>query len=673
MPTIRKLPVGLVNKIAAGEVIERPASVVKELLENSIDAGAGSVEVSIEGGGIDLIRITDNGCGIAPEQLPLAIAPHATSKLPNDDDLFDVRTLGFRGEALASIAEISHMTIRSRTADSDSAFVLGVKGGEPEPVQPTSGPIGTTIEIRHLFFNTPVRRKFMKSAQTEMGHVVEAFTRIALAYPHVHLVLNNGSKTLYDLPPTERWSERIRKFFGDEVADALISIDQKDERVSIRGYVADPSVSRSNNRMQYLFLNGRYIRDRALQHSLGEAYRGLLMVGRMPVCFLHIDIDPKTVDVNVHPTKVEVRFEDSGAIYSRLLAGLRNKFLNSDLVARVRIPGSSPDPSVPTDIPVPISAGRGIPNPNELLDWAKTTTAALPNRVPDFRPFSSEGRAVGSVAALQSAHSSRPIASDDPFFAPSLPIVAPGAVAPVGIATGNWNAIPSASPTPPNAVAWSADQPVALMDDDTSVVAMRADAAHSIDGSKPHVGFQIQNRYIITEDDEGMAIIDQHALHERILYEQIKNKVLAKTLDVQRLLVPETITLSAAETALALEYQDVLREIGIEIEPFGGDTLLISSYPAMLRGISPGEVLRQVLDPLMSGGKKPDVRNLLDEIMNMVACKAAVKAGDRLSSDEISSLLSQRHLYHDTHHCPHGRPTALFFSREQLDKMFKRT
>lgn len=665
MPTIRKLPVGLVNKIAAGEVIERPASVVKELLENSIDAGAGSIEVSIEGGGIDLIRITDNGCGIPPEQLPLAIAPHATSKLPNDDDLFDVRTLGFRGEALASIAEISHMTIRSRTANSDSAFVLSVKGGESEPVQPTSGPIGTTMEIRHLFFNTPVRRKFMKSAQTEMGHVIEAFTRIALAYPHVHLVLGNGSRTLYDLPPTERWSERIRKFFGDEVADALISIDQKDERVSIRGYVADPSVSRSNNRMQYLFLNGRYIRDRALQHSLGEAYRGLLMVGRMPVCFLHIDIDPKTVDVNVHPTKVEVRFEDSGAIYSRLLSGLRNKFLNSDLVARVRMPASSadtPDASVPAGIPIPVAVGRGIPNPNELLDWAKTTSAALPNQVPDFRPFSTEGRGIGTAATLGAAHVSRPLASDDPFFAPSLPTVAPVA----------WDAPPSASP-PSSAVAWSADQPVAIMDDESSGVVVRADAAHSIDGSKPHIGFQIQNRYIITEDEEGMAIIDQHALHERILYEQIKNKVLAKTLDVQRLLVPETITLSGAETAMALEYQEVLREIGIEIEPFGGDTLLISSYPAILRGISPGEMLRQVLDPLMNGGKKPDVRSLLDEIMNMVACKAAVKAGDRLSSDEISSLLSQRHLYHDTHHCPHGRPTALFFSREQLDKMFKRT
>lgn len=666
MPTIRKLPVGLVNKIAAGEVIERPASVVKELLENSIDAGAGSVEVSIEGGGIDLIRITDNGCGIAPEQLPLAIAPHATSKLPHDDDLFDVRTLGFRGEALASIAEISHMSIRSRTTDSDSASILSIKGGEAETVQPTSGPVGTTIEIRHLFFNTPVRRKFMKSAQTEMGHVVEAFTRIALAYPHVHLVLTNGSRTLYDLPPTERWSERIRKFFGDEVADALIAIDQKDERVSIRGYVADPSVSRSNNRMQYLFLNGRYIRDRALQHSLGEAYRGLLMVGRMPVCFLHIDIDPKTVDVNVHPTKVEVRFEDSGAIYSRLLSGLRNKFLNSDLVARVRTPNSTSEQMQPTPadgLPVPLATGRGIPHSNELLDWAKTTTNALPSRVPEFRPFSPN---------------SRPQSVDDPFFAPSLPTVAPNP----------WPASPSAADLPTTAVAWSADRPVALMDDEvqssefyTSIAPSHRNTAIdksaidecAIEGAKANVGFQIHNRYLITEDEQGMVIIDQHALHERILYEQIKNKVLSKSLDVQRLLVPETITLSAADTAMALEFQDVLREIGMDIEPFGGDTLLISSYPAMLQGISPGEMLRQVLDPLMSGGKKPDVRNLLDELMNMVACKAAVKAGDRLSSEEISSLLSQRHLYHDTHHCPHGRPTALFFSRDQLDKMFKRT
>lgn len=385
------------------------------------------------------------------------------------------------------------------------------------------------------------------------------------------------------------------------------------------------------------------------------------MVGRMPVCFLHIDIDPKTVDVNVHPTKVEVRFEDSGAIYSRLLSGLRTKFLNSDLVARVRTSDSTShqvDSTAADGLPVPLAAGRGIPNPNELLDWAKTTTNALPSRVPEFRPFSPTSRA-------QSL--------DDPFFGPSLPTVAPTP----------WSTSSTGSDLPPTAVVWSADRPVALMDDETEAIDSDAPLApsyansaidkSSIDGTKANIGFQIHNRYLITEDEQGMVIIDQHALHERILYEQIKNKVLAKTLDVQRLLVPETITLSAAETAMALEFQDVLREIGIDIEPFGGDTLLVSSYPAMLQGISPGEMLRQVLDPLMSGGKKPDVRNLLDELMNMVACKAAIKAGDRLTSDEISSLLSQRHLYHDTHHCPHGRPTALFFSREQLDKMFKRT
>jgi DNA mismatch repair protein MutL len=651
MPTIRKLPVGLVNKIAAGEVIERPASVVKELLENSIDAGASHVEISVEGGGLDLIRISDNGCGIDAAQLELAIAPHATSKLSSDDDLFDVRTLGFRGEALASIAEVSHMSLRSRTAQSDSAYELMVKGGVQEPVRPTSGPVGTTIEIRHLFFNTPVRRKFMKSAQTEMGHVIEAFTRVALAYPSVHMVLQSGSRSVHDLPPTERWSERIRKFFGDEVADALISIDQRDEKVAIHGYVCDPSVSRSNNRMQYLFLNGRHIRDKALQHALGEAYRGLMMVGRMPVCFLHVVLDPKTVDVNVHPTKVEVRFEDSGAIYSRLLSGLRTKFLKSDMMATAKTTTEPILPSAPSFHPLaPIGSDEKGPesNQNGLLDWAKSTAmATLSRSTPDFRPYPDAfSRAIPAAT--------RPVGLDDPFFVPA-------SSADIGSSL--------ASSTNPR------DMPLGGSDSHSAPRAdtvHRVDVSHEIDGSKKHLGFQLHNRYLITEHDDGMAIIDQHALHERVLFEQIKSKVLNKALDVQQLLVPETISLPAPEAALVHEYRELLLEIGISIEPFGGDTFLIQSYPAMLKGVSPAEVLRQVLDPLLSGGKKPDVRNLLDEMMNMMACKAAIKAGDKLSDEEITELLKQRELYQDTHHCPHGRPTALFFSRDQLDKMFKR-
>lgn len=666
MPTIRQLPIGLVNKIAAGEVIERPASVVKEMLENSIDAGATHVELSVEGGGIELIRISDNGCGIPSDQLDLAVAPHATSKLQSSDDLFDVKTLGFRGEALASIAEISHLTLRSRTRECDSGFELCVKGGEKEPIRPCSAPVGTTIEIRHLFFNTPVRRKFMKTSQTEMGHVTEAFTRIALAYPHVHMVLTNNERVLHDLLPTERWSERIRTFFGDEVADSLIAIDQRDERVGIHGYVTDPSVSRSNNRMQYLFLNGRYIRDKSLQHALGEAYRGLLMVGRMPVCFLHVQVDPKTVDVNVHPTKVEVRFEDSGAIYTRLLHSLRHKFLNSDLVAKVRTPTASPSmaPTL-TDNLAPIATSHHVSNEgrdSNLLHWAKSNAAVA---VPDFRPFDGSGAMGFGSTSLPTAV--RPVARmDDPFYSPEPSHLGMPALALQRHAQPAGGGGQSATLEP-----WLADHEANESAATTPV--QHFASSGSIAGSHKQLGFQIHNRYLVTEDEAGMVLIDQHALHERILYEQVKTKVMSRSLERQRLLVPETVTLSANEAAAAIESRETLAEIGIEVEPFGGDTVLVTSYPAMLAKMQPAEMLRQVLEPLMAGGKKPDARDLLDELMNMIACKAAVKAGDRLSPDEITALLEQRHCYQDTHHCPHGRPTALFFSREQLDKMFKRT
>jgi DNA mismatch repair protein MutL len=638
MPIIRQLPVSLVNKIAAGEVIERPASVVKEMLENSVDAGATLIEVLVEGGGTDLIRISDNGCGIEPEQLELALAPHATSKLKDSEDLFDVRTLGFRGEALASIAEISHMTLRSRVASSDSGYELRAQGSEREPIKPCAMDIGTTIEVRHLFFNTPVRRKFMKTPSTEMGHVVEAFTRVALAFPHVHMILCSNDRVQYDLPQTSRWADRIRAFFGDEVADSLISVEHQDEKVKVRGYVADPSLSRSNNRMQYLFLNGRYIRDRALQHALSEAYRGLLMVGRMPVCFLQMEIDPKTVDVNVHPTKVEVRFEDSGAIYSRLLHTIRHRFLTSNLVAKARDVGIDPQaaqlpaPTIgPANSPSIAAAGSNT----ALMDWARSQQS-----VPDFRPFPSSGF------------------SNDPFR--SEPIIA----SPASMAPTAWTnpASPTQAPVTPNA-----DPLLEAIDFST-----KRSSDQDLMGSSRAVGFQIHNRYLITQDEAGMVIIDQHALHERILFEQIKTKVLSKSLDRQRMLVPATVQLTSAEAAMAIDSKEMLAEIGFEVESFGGDTIVLNAYPSILSMRSPEEMLKQVLEALMSGGKKVNAQDVLDELMNMMACKAAIKAGDRLSDPEITALLEQRHLYHDTHHCPHGRPTALFFSREQLDKMFKR-
>lgn len=675
MPTIRQLPTSIINKIAAGEVIERPASVVKEMLENSVDAGSTRIELSVEKGGVDLIRIADNGCGIDSDQLLLAIAPHATSKLQTADDLFDVHTLGFRGEALASIAEISHLIIRSRPLEAQSGAEIVVRGGTQEGPAPCAAPQGTTIEVRHLFFNTPVRRKFLKSPQTEMGHVTEQFTRIALAFPQIHMILNSGDRTVYDLPPCERWSERIRVFFGDEVGDALIPVDNQDGEIHLRGYVADPSVSRSNNRLQYLFLNGRCIRDRSLQHALSEAYRGLLMVGRFPICFLRLDMPTGEVDVNVHPTKSEVRFADGGRIYGQMLRTIRHKFLSTDLTARVGSPTPSPaaEPTPwdgsSTTSSLPPAEARPIQTPNGLLQWSKADTA-------EFKPFPNIGPSFRSNDAIPAPRPSGSSFSRDPFQMVPPPSREPG---PVGMP---WQA---SSPVDASAATLerheneeiipSAMTSMASTAEPTSMTTpshVRIDTHAMMTPQGSHLGFQIHNRYLVTEDENGMVVVDQHALHERIMYEQIREKVLSKQLESQRLLVPEPVTLTAAEAAMVIQSAPLLKEIGIEVEPFGGDTVLITAYPAMLSNISPSEMLRQILDPMMNSGKNPDPRDLLDSLLHMISCKAAIKAGDRLTSEEITSLLEQRHLFADTHHCPHGRPTALFFSRDQLDKMFKR-
>ncbi|MGN6135543.1 MAG: DNA mismatch repair endonuclease MutL [Aureliella sp.] len=682
MPTIRQLSPSIINKIAAGEVIERPASVVKELLENSIDAGATRIELAIESGGLDLMRISDNGCGIASDELPLAVASHATSKLVTADDLFDVHSLGFRGEALASIAEISHLVLRSRVASEEAGAELQVRGGAAEPIVPVGMAVGTVIEVRHLFFNTPVRRKFLRAPQTEASHVVEAFTRIALAYPHVHMTLQSGTRQLFDLPSTHNIVERIAKFFGNEIADALISVESESDGIRLHGFVTDPAVSRSNNRMQYLFLNGRHIRDRSLQHALGEAYRGLLMVGRFPVCFLRLEMPPQLVDVNVHPTTLEVRFQDGGKIYSQLLQTLRHRFLSTDLTARVRMGDrGAPQPTgVDAAYGPPVSrddarweahaqrvtAGLGA-NPPAAAGWpgqaersgaAGATTARLPltHSVPEFRPFPAASPLGGLAAAGQS---------------PALP---EGATMWNGDLSSDAAALfptdEAASPASSTAPTQAGRAPLPTTQEEEIV---RGEPGHAQGPVASHLGFQIHNRYLVTQDDHGMVVVDQHALHERILYEQLRTKLEQGKLESQQLLVPEPLDLTPAEAAAALDSRELLSRIGIEVEPFGGDTVLMTSYPAMLANMRPAEMLRQVLQPLMEGGKEPSARDLLDDLLNMIACKAAIKAGDRLTPDEITSLLEQRYHYQDTHHCPHGRPTALFFSREQLDKLFKRT
>lgn len=630
MNDILQLPPSVVNKIAAGEVIERPASAVKELMENAIDAGATRIDVSVEQGGLDLVRVSDDGCGIVADQLPLAVASHATSKIRNADDLFRVGTLGFRGEALASIAEISRLILRSRTRDAQAGAQLEIAGGQSSGVGPCGCAVGTTVEIRQLFYNTPVRRKFLRTTQTEMGHVGEAFTRVALANPHVHCTLKHNDRSVYDLPAAGDLRGRIAAFFGHDLAADLIAVASSDDAVRLGGYVASPSHSRANARLQYLFLNGRAIRDRSLQHALGEAYRGLLLSGRYPIAFLRIEMPADLVDVNVHPTKLEVRFQDSGRIYSQLLGTLRSKFLTTDLTARLQ-------PIAESEAAAAVDPARAEQMRRELVDWAKGQLAGF--------DAPADTAAHGETALLRQAS----------FEASAAPPRGPLELATLD---RRWEGVGK-----------SRDE-----DDEPRERALehRLDAALAA-SPRPPAALQLHNRYLITECDDGMVVIDQHALHERILYEHLREKVLSGALESQALLVPEPVDLSPTEAAAALEARDLLGQLGLGVEPFGGDTLLISSYPAMLSNFRPAEVLRDLVDQLLSGGKHPDRRDVLDSLLHMISCKAAIKAGDRLSGEEISALLEQRHLARDTHHCPHGRPTALFFSRDELDKQFKRT
>ncbi|MGA7698159.1 MAG: DNA mismatch repair endonuclease MutL [Thermoguttaceae bacterium] len=645
MPSIHQLSPSLINKIAAGEVIERPASVVKELMENAIDAGATRIDVAVRQGGLEMVRVVDNGGGIPIDELPLALASHATSKLAEADDLFRVGTLGFRGEALASIAEVSRLVLRSRTPQSQSGGEIEATGGTIGPVAPCGCPPGTTIEVHNLFFNTPVRRKFLRTTATEFGHVNEAFTRIALAASQVHFTLRHNDKPVFDLAAGEGWLDRIGLFFGRELAESLIWVESVEDDVAISGYAAHPSQSRSHNRMQYFFLNGRCIRDRALQHALGEAYRGLMMVGRQPIAFLTMAMPPELVDVNVHPTKLEVRVQDAGRLYSQLLATLRGKFLTTDLSTHVHTAGDHlPSPfgrgaggegSTPDDDPSGgHDAAQTVQLRQQLVDWAK-------GKVESWGRGGDAERLAAASTRRESVDNGRgPTARGEPPTTARAPLDlrridrpwSPGG-------DGGATAAPTGAIQPP----------------------IQRGAA-----------LQVHNRYLVTESEEGVTIIDQHALHERILYEQLKQRVTAGAIETQNLLVPEAVDLSPAETSAALEHRQLLAELGVKIEPFGGNTLLLAGYPAMLANISPIEVLRALLERILAEGKQPDRRDLLDELLHTIACKAAIKAGDRLAPEEITALLEQRHLVVDAHHCPHGRPTALVFTREELDKQFKR-
>lgn len=682
MPRIQQLSVSVINKIAAGEVIERPASVVKELLENSVDALATRIDVEVVNGGSELIRIVDDGEGIHPDDLLLSVSSHATSKIRNADDLFGVQTMGFRGEALASVAEVSRLRIRSRQADQDHGRELVVTLGEVGSPRECGCPHGTQIEIRNLFENTPVRRKFLKTVSTEFSHVSEQFTRIALANPRLHMVLRHNDKQVMELPASSGLLDRLQLFFGNEIADELIAVESTVSGVRMWGYVGHPNTSKSTRKMQYLFLNGRWITDRSLLHALTEAYRGLLMVGRQPVAFLFIELSPDRVDVNVHPTKVEVRFQDSQQLFRQLLSMIRSKFLSMDLQSSLRLP-AAPTTAVGTlngfTQPVSQQSDRRRELQNEFSNWAAdriggngygahnegSTTALASPRAAVLKPEIREPWEIGHSREAVVAEVAAQTIDPDPdceieqhTFPHSLP------------AEEQQSGESTATSFEAETVATCTDAARSVTDVETTSIQSREAAFGAARA------MQVHDCYLIVETAEGVTVFDQHALHERIMYEHLRTRVLAGAVESQRLLVPQAIEVTSKEAAILLEQTESLERAGLGIEDFGNGTLIVTRYPAMLRKVDLQELVGELIEKLEQGGsaavQSSPRRDILDELLHMMSCKAAVKAGQRLSQEEIESLLTQRHLVDDAHHCPHGRPTALSLSRMDLDRQFGR-
>lgn len=674
MGTIRKLSAGMINKIAAGEVIERPASVVKELVENGLDAGATRIEIAIEKAGRERIAVVDNGRGIASDELELALSPHATSKIAETDDLFTIESFGFRGEALASIAEISQLTLQSRPEGALEGAMLRTNGPAPEPVTPCGMAKGTAIEVRNLFFNTPVRRKYLKSDSTEFGHISDAVIRLAIPNRSVHFILRHNGKISLDLPPTERIGERIGKIFGGNISARLISVNHQADGVRIYGYVGHPDLSRSNASMQYLFMNRRYIRDKALQHALAQGYRGLMTAGRYPVAFLMIELASDRVDVNVHPTKMEVRFLEPQRIYSGFLSAIREKFLQTDLRSRPALDsadnvcddnpfGSANDSSPQSGL----DSGQSERVRQSTLDWARHGVTNLSGSRP--RP---SGPSLGSHGA-GSPPAFKPFSYSSDFDSSTPKRESVGAGFEPDDNLGDMGSLGKNS---------ELDVPTSPRTFESVWSELRCESQNRDNGEFRQCGLaqgemrplvQIHRKYLVFQTETGMALVDQHALHERILYERIKRQMTAGELAVQRLLVPETVDLGPIEAACALENRALFADFGLLIEPFGGNTVLISGYPAIFSRLSATEIFLTLLPIVAQKQGASDRTDLLEAMMHQTACKAAVKGGDALGAEAMGELLRLADEELHTDHCPHGRPTTLLFTIAEIDKMFKRT
>jgi DNA mismatch repair protein MutL len=592
---IQPLPDQLISQIAAGEVIERPAAVVKELLENALDAGATQITVRLEQGGVKRIAITDNGRGIAHEQLPLALARHATSKIASLSDLENVVTLGFRGEALASIASVAQLTLTSRTADASHAWEINGSptGASTGSVTPSSGAPGTTVDVQDLYFNTPARRKFLKSEQTEFGHCAEVVRRIALARPDVAFSLSHNGKTI-DHWNISEVAKRSAYILGDEFASARLALEEIAGPLRLHGFVGLPTAARARADAQYFYVNSRFVRDKLLTHAVRAAYEDVLHGDRYPSYVLGLDLDPALVDVNVHPSKIEVRFRDSRAVHQFVFHAVSRALAQTSATAF----GAAPAP---------------VPSPSGALPWIREQQQA------SFGAQLSTGIGVAQTTANYGALFSR-----------------------------------QAAPT---------------------ISEMRSLAAQQDEQDDHPLGFalaQLHGVFILAQNAKGLVLVDMHAAHERILYEQLKNSLDDNAMQVQPLLIPVTFHADAVEVGTAEENQVTLRALGFDIGTLSPTTLAVRAVPALLRNADAQTLARDVLRDVREFGGSRVLVERRNQLLGTLACHTAVRANRALTVPEMNALLRQMEATERADQCNHGRPTWVQLALSDLDKLFLR-
>lgn len=640
---IQPLPDQLISQIAAGEVVERPASVVKELLENAMDAGATTLRIVLEEGGVKRISITDDGCGIPPAELPLALMRHATSKIRSLEELEAVATLGFRGEALASIASVAEMSITSRTADVAHATKIDATTGA---LSPAAGAVGTTIEVRELYFNTPARRKFLKSEQTEFGHCLEMIRRAALARPDVAIsVLHNGKAV-------EHWNAtepavRVAKILGDSFATAHLPLDEQAGPLAVYGCAGLPTASRGRADQQYFFVNGRFVRDKLLTHAVRAAYEDVLHGDRYPSYVLFLDLPPEAVDVNVHPSKIEVRFRDSRSIHQYVFHAVQR--------ALARHAGASPETTAGGH------AAQLSPAPSGPASFLNTPLGQGATTGTGGSGFSSppSSSSAGNTWMRQARMTQG-----------TLPVAQPLALYDALFGRKDTGAgTPDGTTTIARDSAEAANAPVAPLPGFAA-----SPAAATVHDEQP-LGFalgQIHGIYVLAQNAHGLVIVDMHAAHERILYEQFKNALADRTVAVQSLLLPISMTATPVEIGTVEEERETLESLGFDLAVLSPTTLAIRAVPALLKDADLQSLARAVLADLHAFGGSRVLTERQHELLGTLACHHAVRANRRLTLDEMNALLRQMEATERADQCNHGRPTWYQLTLNDLDRLFMR-